>query len=108
MDVKSHREDSAGSPDTQSLVLDSIFYTKPVGIAQEENQKSYCCAETGFRAGWGRGLWGTECIPEEADSDRELLLSSPHVDSVRCDQLRIRYLGTELERLEPSLVFWLG
>jgi hypothetical protein len=31
-----------------------------------------------------------------------------HVDSVGCDQLRIRHLGTELELLESSLSFWLG
>ena len=33
---------------------------------------------------------------------------SRHVDSVGCDQLRIRHLCTELEQLEPSLSFWLG
>jgi hypothetical protein len=36
------------------------------------------------------------------------LHSSRHVDSVGCDQLRIRHLGTELELLEPSLFFWFG
>jgi len=41
LDAKSPREGSTGSSDTQSLVLGSIFYTKPHGIAQEENQKSY-------------------------------------------------------------------
>jgi hypothetical protein len=41
LDAKTPREDSAGSSDTQSLVLGSIFYTKPQGIAQEENQKSH-------------------------------------------------------------------
>jgi hypothetical protein len=40
LDAKSHREDSAGSPDTQSLVLDSICYTKPHRIPQGENKKS--------------------------------------------------------------------
>ena len=36
------------------------------------------------------------------------LHSSRHVNSVGCDQLRIRHLCTELELLEPSLFFWLG
>jgi hypothetical protein len=36
------------------------------------------------------------------------LHSSLHVDSVSCDQLRIRHFGTERELLEPSLSFWLG
>jgi hypothetical protein len=40
-DAESSREDSAGSLDTCSLVLDSILYTKPRHIVQEENQKSY-------------------------------------------------------------------
>ena len=40
LDAKSHREDAAGSPDTQSLVLDSICYTKVNGIVQGENKKS--------------------------------------------------------------------
>ena len=40
-DAENPRVDSAGSPDTQSLVLDSICYTKPHQVAQEENQKSY-------------------------------------------------------------------
>ena len=34
LDAKSSREDSAGSSDTSSLVLDSICYTKANGIAQ--------------------------------------------------------------------------
>jgi hypothetical protein len=34
LDAKSDRDDSAGSSDTQSLVLGSIFYTKPPGFAQ--------------------------------------------------------------------------
>jgi len=41
LDARSHREDSAGSPDTQSLVLDSICYTKRFRIAQGGNKKSY-------------------------------------------------------------------
>ncbi len=40
LDAKSSREDSAGSSDTQSLVLDSIFYTRRTRGVQEENQKS--------------------------------------------------------------------
>ncbi len=40
-DAESSREDSTGSLDTCSLVLDSVFYTKPHRIVQEENQKSY-------------------------------------------------------------------
>jgi hypothetical protein len=40
LDAKNCRDDSAGSSDTQSLVLDSIFYTKPQGFAQGANQKS--------------------------------------------------------------------
>jgi len=42
LDAQSRREDSAGSSDTQSLVLGSIFYTKPPGFAQGGDQKSYC------------------------------------------------------------------
>jgi hypothetical protein len=39
-----------GNADTGSLVLDSIFYTKPFGFAQGGNQKSYLqCAA----ASWG-------------------------------------------------------
>jgi len=41
LDAQSYREDSAGSPDTQSLVLDSICYTKRFGIVQGGNKKSY-------------------------------------------------------------------
>src|ERR1700730_15806318 len=41
LDAKSYREDSAGSPDTQSLVLDSICYTKRFRIVQGGNKKSY-------------------------------------------------------------------
>jgi hypothetical protein len=40
-DAKNCREDSAGSLDTCSLVLDSIFYTKVFWIVQGGNQKSY-------------------------------------------------------------------
>jgi hypothetical protein len=39
-DAKNYREDSAGSLDTCSLVLDSICYTKVNGIVQGGNQKS--------------------------------------------------------------------
>jgi hypothetical protein len=43
----------------QSLVLDSIFYTKPQGVAQEENQKSYLqCAAEDFRGGRGAATCG--------------------------------------------------
>jgi hypothetical protein len=41
LDAQSARDDSAGSSDTQSLVLGSIFYTKPPGVTQGGNQKNY-------------------------------------------------------------------
>ena len=47
-DAESSREDSAGSLDTCSLVLDSICYTKPFDIVQAENQKSYRQCTEGF------------------------------------------------------------
>jgi len=50
LDAKSNREDSAGSSDTPSLVLGSIFYTKPPGFTQGGNQKSYLK--------WTTGIWG--------------------------------------------------
>ena len=40
-DAENPRVDSAGSLDTCSLVLDSIFYTKAFGIAQGGNKESY-------------------------------------------------------------------
>ena len=39
LDAQSRREDSAGSSDTQSLVLGSICYTKVKGIVQGGNKK---------------------------------------------------------------------
>ena len=39
----------------QSLVLDSIFYTKPHGIAQEENQKSYRRCTEAILSQWSDG-----------------------------------------------------
>ena len=56
MDAKSDRDDSAGSSDTQSLVLGSIFYTKPPGFAQGGDQKSYCGRTEGFLSQWNDGL----------------------------------------------------
>ncbi len=44
--------------------------------------------------------------PQNASTSQ--LQSSRHVDSVGCDQLRIRHFGTQLDLLEPSLFFWLG
>jgi hypothetical protein len=41
LDAASNREDSAGSSDTGSLVLDSTCYTKVNRIVQEGNKKSY-------------------------------------------------------------------
>jgi hypothetical protein len=60
LDAKSDRDDSAGSSDTSSLALGSIFYTKPPGVAQGGNQKSYSkgalhCT-TGF---WGLAIWAS-------------------------------------------------
>jgi hypothetical protein len=55
LDAKNCREDSAGSSDTCSLVLDSIFYTKPLGITQEENQKSYRRCTEGISGQWSDG-----------------------------------------------------
>ena len=54
MDAKSHRDDSAGSSDTQSLVLDSIFYTKQKGFAQGENKESYVRVHRGTLGMEGR------------------------------------------------------
>src|ERR1019366_8176554 len=56
LDAKSDRDDSAGSSDTQSLVLGSIFYTKPPGFAQGGGQKSYCGRTEGFLSQWNDGL----------------------------------------------------
>jgi len=48
LDAKSDRDHSADSSDTSSLVLDSIFYTKPQGFAQGANQKSYLKCTAGI------------------------------------------------------------
>ena len=50
LDAKSDRDDSADSSDTQSLVLGSIFYTKPPGVKQGGNQESYSACTAGC---WG-------------------------------------------------------
>jgi len=55
LDAKNCRDDSAGSSDTQSLVLDSIFYTKPQGFAQGANQKSYLNCTEGIWGQWSDG-----------------------------------------------------
>jgi len=69
LDAKSARDDSAGSSDTQSLVLGSIFYTKPPGFAQGGDQKSYCGRTEGIfepverRASRPSGRAGTPSSP---------------------------------------------
>jgi hypothetical protein len=40
LDAQTAREDSVDNPDTTSLVLDSVCYTKVKGVAQGENQKN--------------------------------------------------------------------
>ena len=44
--------------------------------------------------------------PQNASTSQ--LQSGWHVDSVGCDQLRIRHFGTQLDLLEASLLFRLG
>ncbi len=72
LDAKSDREDSAGSSDTPSLVLGSIFYTKPPGFAQGGNQQSYLKWTTGI---WGLRPFGAQDgFGRGADCDRKPLL----------------------------------
>jgi hypothetical protein len=48
LDAQSDRDDSADSSDTQSLVLGSTCYTKPPGVTQGGNQKSYLECSAGI------------------------------------------------------------
>jgi len=54
----------------QSLVLDSIFYTKPLGIAQGGNQKSYLICTAGFFGAGG----GCPCGVRHASEGGQTLL----------------------------------